>query len=435
MEDLYPHIHRWIDHCNTHHEKCRPDMLQRSPDWVIDVANRCIVPGETVDAYVALSYVWEKDTASHPERNKLFQSNISILRQPGALEGGTDLYLPCIIKDAIKLVHGLGMNYLWVDCFCIVQDAPDIRAKVEQMDEVYSHAYFTIVAAVGQTLMDAISVSYSGSRDIYCTFLDEIAALFSGPRDIDCTPEDLYGCLQRSKWAKRGWTFQEAILSRRIVIFMDDHVFWDCPTCVWKKNEPESHTSDVSPNKRPTEYMDLCHRAREVNLFEPNFRTWFELICLYNQRNFTYPQDAIIAFSGIQSLLSKGFPKGFIGGLPLEYLDVAMMWQPRTVATRRTSRPGTPSQYLPSWSCFGWQCPVDPYSLRSGLSGFTQMDKIDHAASWRTQSLVKWSAFSQYSNNACKSSSDALGLYLKCSTTHAFFDVSPLISYAVSVEG
>jgi hypothetical protein len=411
IEDLYPHIHRWIRVCNEHHEKCRPDVRQSSLDWVIDVENHCIVPGETVDEYVALSYVWGEDSSS--KRKQLLQNNLSDFRTPGALYDETDCHLPRIIKDAIELVRGLEMRYLWVDCLCLVQDALDIRAKVERMDEVYSQAYSTIVAAVSRTLENAIRSSRNDLR--------------YPPTKIDGTPESFYDCLQDSNWAHRGWTFQEAILSRRTVIFMNDHIFWDCPSCVWSRDEPKIDNPDVLQNRSHAEYMESCQRAREVNLFKPNFRTWFELICLYNQRRFTYPQDAIAAFSGILRLLSPGFPKGFVGGLPLEFLDVAMMWQPRTTATRRTSKAGAPSQNLPSWSCFGWQCPVDPYSLRSGLSGLTQLDEIDHAASWRTESLVEWTVVSRNRKNACNLSKAPPHEYLKCSTTRAIFNASPLI--------
>jgi hypothetical protein len=40
--------------------------------------------------------------------------------------------------------------------------------------------------------------------------------------------------LQSSPWKKRGRKFQEHVLSSRNFVFVDDTVFWKCPTGFWE---------------------------------------------------------------------------------------------------------------------------------------------------------------------------------------------------------
>jgi len=52
--------------------------------------------------------------------------------------------------------------------------------------------------------------------------------------------------------------------------------------------------------------------------------------------------------------MTEYFPGGFLYGLPINAFDIALLWQPFEVMTRRQSRrDGVPQ--LPSWSWVGWQ--------------------------------------------------------------------------------
>lgn len=57
--------------------------------------------------------------------------------------------LPKTIQDAIKVTQKLGLRYLWVDAFCIVQDSPkDLAKEIDAMGTTYNQATITI-AAIG----------------------------------------------------------------------------------------------------------------------------------------------------------------------------------------------------------------------------------------------------------------------------------------------
>lgn len=48
------------------------------------------------------------------------------------------------IDDAIEVNQGLGEQYIWVDCLCIMQDNEDDKGKfIRRMDSIYGFAAVT----------------------------------------------------------------------------------------------------------------------------------------------------------------------------------------------------------------------------------------------------------------------------------------------------
>jgi hypothetical protein len=115
------------------------------------------------------------------------------------------------------------------------------------------------------------------------------------------------------------------------------------------------------------------------------------------------------AFSGVLEALSRRtFRGGFTCGLPALFLDSALLWQPLVKARRRapvgTATKVAPMAPLPSWSWAGWQCLVDPDSLKSSLDYMAwklpsnrrsrRMPSRDERSFRTTWKLVDWSTLS-----------------------------------------
>ena len=59
-------------------------------------------------------------------------------------------HVPLVIQNATKVVLALNHRYLWVDRYCIQQyNEDDVYIQMNNMDMIYSNAYFTVVAAAG----------------------------------------------------------------------------------------------------------------------------------------------------------------------------------------------------------------------------------------------------------------------------------------------
>lgn len=92
---------------------------------------------------MALSYVW----GSSPTVT-LVKANKTSLLEPGSFRR---LQLPRTIADSMRLVDQLGLQHLWVDALCIIQDdADDQSYQIRNMSTMYSSAFLTIVAASGE---------------------------------------------------------------------------------------------------------------------------------------------------------------------------------------------------------------------------------------------------------------------------------------------
>lgn len=89
--------------------------------------------------YAALSYVWG---ASPPTVTA--SSSAPADANPAAI--GLPDTIPMVVRDAIKATLEMGVSYLWVDRYCIRSNNTE---QIRRMDLIYSHAFFTIVAAAG----------------------------------------------------------------------------------------------------------------------------------------------------------------------------------------------------------------------------------------------------------------------------------------------
>lgn len=87
--------------------------MRHIPNWVINTVGGCIVAGNSVEQYAALSYVWNPPLIanvvihSQPYEPLVFNSkNLDDFRKPGFLSsfGAAFVKLPLVIQHAIGLV-------------------------------------------------------------------------------------------------------------------------------------------------------------------------------------------------------------------------------------------------------------------------------------------------------------------------------------------
>lgn len=135
-------------------------------------------------------------------------------------------------------------------------------------------------------------------------------------------------------WETRGWTLQEEVLSRRILIFRDNGLQWRC-----QEASAEEQCIEV---KRSLNNFGGQKIALEVTLW-PCLRNWDVLLLKYLERTIKYKEDILRAFSGILEVLSTTMHGGFHYGLPEQFFDVSLLWVPKGRLSRhgniRTKKP------------------------------------------------------------------------------------------------
>jgi len=159
---------------------------------------------------------------------KLTKSNMAALKATGSLANNS---LICrTVRDAIQVTKSLGIPYLWVDSLCIVQDDPHtLQTHLRAMGSIYESAYVTIVAAEGGDSsfgLRGMSVSERSPKLTNHELRLPCHTLLADPL------EEQVPILHRSVWDSRGWTFQEYLFSRRLLIF-NGRVHWSCATDRW----------------------------------------------------------------------------------------------------------------------------------------------------------------------------------------------------------
>ncbi|KAF4808385.1 hypothetical protein CGCSCA5_v012477 [Colletotrichum siamense] len=323
----------------------------------------CIVELRDAGAkWVALSYVWGKRTFEVLEKDSL-----GSLRCPGALDPS---WIPDTILDAITVTRKIGERYLWTDSLCIIQDSPQDKATfIPLMDVIYGLATLTIVALSGECAYDGLPGVRSTSRPPAegPFFLNGVWLQKAPPLDgLGFTPADR----SRSRYMTRGWTFQEILLSRRLLIFTPEVVFWECQSATWREDanweilDPVNRGLSLFRNS----VFGFEHEGIHVPKADPESfnRMYQSLVSDYGRRELTYDGDGLAAIEGILASIELTSGIGFTWGLPKPYLGVAITWPTDNNASRVRRRKATymivtkhDTIYVPypSWSWVGWVGP------------------------------------------------------------------------------
>lgn len=351
-------FHDWINRCGSLHKgKCgqsiwpEPEKQVLKAFLVIDVDHMCIVNAPENCRYVALSYCW--GTAS---MFRHLLSNSAALRRDGSL---TESPAPATILDAIELVKGVGERYLWVDALCIIQDdQASKQVQLAQMGLIYSLAAFTIVAAAGDNVDAGLPGIRAGTRKLDQDILRVGGKVFLTVID----GVDYYGGVKDSTWITRAWTMQEKILSKKLLIFTDEQVYWKCWNALWLEETALEKVPKISffyklASAGPS---DIGFDSL-VDGSEGLFGLYQSLVNAYLERQLSFKADIINAFSGLCQAFTAIEDEKFHWGLPVSRFDTALCWWLRAGGQRNYafcdqghSDSTTSSVPFPSWSWAAW---------------------------------------------------------------------------------
>lgn len=333
---------------------------------------RVIQPTNPI-SFVALSYLWEPQDGEN-SRAQLQRSNLKDLAKVGGLR---KLQLPGVLSDAIHLCAALGKCYLWIDRLCIVQD--DARSKhgqISHMDKIYQSAALTIVAALNDRRGSGLPGFRGRPRN--GSVWDQVGWFgsvwpFTG-LETRYSPTVMEGLVESSLWNRRGWTFQERLMSRRCLFITRTEVVFQCRSG-YASEESSQHRDpsterafqDLKEDRRPTwsEHCRMPGFRREVpgesenpsaSAVRPSLSSYFELVRDYTNRELSFKSDILNAFAGVGNALSKALGSRMVFGLPERYLPAALMWDHKGAPGLEPEADG-----IPSWS---WASAWQPAQVR-----------------------------------------------------------------------
>ena len=332
-EAIRSFVSKSLETCLREHESCRRPSAPL-PTRVLDVSTLNLVrlvepsPG-TVAPFIALSYCWGNG-------NSVTTTSVTIDDHKDGIVTGR---LPQTLQDAVQLTKELGVQYLWIDALCIIQDsAEDWEIESAKMGSIYSDAHVTIAAISAPTAKDGFLRSKRDDREVRMAWPDgsPIKARITvsdGPRWDD------------NPWGTRGWTFQEKILSTRIILYSNKEAQWVCQgmsVC-----ECGSATLTIKD--------DVLVADREAastiwRLSQPSVahRYWNTLVSTYSERSLTVETDRLPALSGIASTIADVSKSTYIAGLWTEDLLQGLFWSRSTPS--EVSMPGVYRGPTFSWA-------------------------------------------------------------------------------------
>jgi hypothetical protein len=405
----------WLAFCKDaeadEHSSCGEIRLTGFPSRLLDLSGaestgyiRLVETqgwSEPLPVYTTLSHCWGDPNGPRPKQTTLatYQAHKARLSLKG---------LPKTFRDAITITIHLGITLIWIDSLTIIQDnREDWKREAAKMAAVYENAFLTIAATSAHNCEDGLYIEPYENCVTEGKFRSEVISpdhpqddQESRPRPeqgaegfeeyVKSLPEDDYIIkLKRSRtpwrrnqtdsarsmrttrgWPplhKRGWVFQEATLSRRILHMANGHMIWAC--------------------REMLDQEDVDIRLHDNGRFSglPSFGfthgfdlPWWEEAQKFSMLSFTHTSDRLPAIAGLIQHYASGEEGHTIPLLGIWGDNIAyqLSWH-RDADFEAKRMPSVPSTWTwlstsaPFEAPDGWEVPRDSRRDYTSLSSWT----------------------------------------------------------------
>ncbi|KAI0533028.1 HET domain-containing protein [Xylaria digitata] len=320
----------WIKICDENHTCCsRDDPVL--PSRVVKVTEDRVRVVETQGRrgrYMTLSHRWGTN-----ETFTLTESNMDMMTDRIPWDA-----IPKTYQESIQVTRLLGLEYIWIDSLCIIQDdGQDWKREAGKMKSVYGNSYLNIAAT--EALDSYGGLFMSGS-------LDTKYPAQRVPRDskiqIRPQPDRTHAGFGSNYYhtaghplMQRGWVLQERVLSPRVVYYDADELKWECQA----DTDCQCGGMVVLSNFKLDYYRSLKHDGAPLPY------EWMRISEKYSCLKFTYDSDRAVALAGLaEQGVQSGKGGKYLAGLWERNLAHQLCWQVSNIHLR-------PDPYIaPSWS-------------------------------------------------------------------------------------
>ncbi|KAI1770039.1 HET-domain-containing protein [Hypoxylon cercidicola] len=358
------------------------------------------IPKDTVSqqGFAILSYCW-----GGPQPVQLTHDSI------GNLADGIPIsHLPKSLRDAAWFTNEMGLKYLWIDALCILQDDVDDKMReISRMELYYSHSTVTICAASAARCLDGFLLSREDNAADYSIGPIQLRSITSTGASGTVQALDLADDFNLKRplepIASRGWTLQEALLSRRILIFSSRQLYFTCTVT-------NASCGGFEPLLKPRVMTNYESRVVGVHTLSglrsyPIRNIWHSIVEQYSRRYLGFAADKFPAVAAMaSSLISMARERNrelvYLAGLMLDKSDTEnYAWRTEFLwaVTRMEETRHVPGR-APSWSWpsvdgrimtwgWGWPEPED-------LSSVDEVELCEYGIEYENQ-LVPYGAIKE----------------------------------------
>jgi hypothetical protein len=126
----------------------------------------------------------------------------------------------------------------------------------------------------------------------------------------------------RSPLDSRGWTFQESLLSSRVLTYDNRGVFWSCRT----KSAPHTFISAAAGVINLPARVFGTRRFLRTNVKREQIELWQFIVTVYSSRNLTRYEDRLPAIAGIAANLKTVWDDAYLAGVWRKTLIYQLGW-------------------------------------------------------------------------------------------------------------
>ncbi|KAF6804480.1 hypothetical protein CMUS01_14840, partial [Colletotrichum musicola] len=308
----YSRIWTWISTCaETHAASCGhggitpisfddayPGLLVLR---LIDVEEDRLIEASEILPYAALSYVWGGIATI-----RLTRANLEKMLQPGSLE-----------ED----------------------NSEDLERGVKVMDNIYEQSQLTVIAATGHSAEAGLPGVRGNSR----LQTQAVEVKKNTHRGVFVGLDQL---LQSTVYQSRAWTFQEQLLCRRALFFVDNQVFFRCR----QHTLSERTLQDIRNPQFEMSKHTASQNLTQLSWLEDPVKDYAGILEHCTARALTNQGDAQQALAGTMRRVGQRLGQDVVQGLPSGEMDSFLLFRSASGGGFSSRRRG-----FPSWSWAGWE--------------------------------------------------------------------------------
>ncbi|RDL36182.1 uncharacterized protein BP5553_06794 [Venustampulla echinocandica] len=219
-------------------------------------------------------------------------------------------------RDAIYITRSLGLEYLWIDSLCIIQDDDqDWLRESALMSGVYGGSTINIAAADsidgnGGCLYDDMAIRTQRKAFRYRLRMPGL----QDKRPWELSPIYLYPyCTSWSHLSSRAWTLQERFLAPRTLHFSRTDMLWECH---------EKEACSLFPDRLPQDLLFHQTYRKRASLAS----IWHLLVNLYSAAKLTRYSDKLVALSGLAQAVESETGDKYAAGMWRKDLEIQLLW-------------------------------------------------------------------------------------------------------------
>ena len=392
-------IKTWMEICQREHEVCNnrqaiPFSAMEPHFRLIDVGNGTESPVHLVSSkdivggfnYITLSHRWTEETG----KTKLTRSNFN-----DYLTFMPYMDWPATFRQTISISRRLHIQYVWIDSLCIIQDQQDWAIQSQLMHRIYTGGVLNL-AEVAPPAM-ANSLLHRNPLEISpCILSGRVSEYGTSVRQFLCwRPNEFRDRVDRSPLYRRGWTFQERLLSKRTVHF-GHQLYWECAAL----RASETFPIGINYPDQPAFVDDFVQRLKtqlqtprpgqdKANTARALHSIWCSIVSFYSNTELTKETDRLVAISGIATSIMTRYAfqsDDYIAATWKPCLPEQLLWA-RDENCSHWSKDKGNFDHTPSWS---W----------ASCSGRTKFTKINLRPPFGRIYLISVISISDFENSA-----------------------------------